>query len=304
VRNRGAFVLGLAACLASVALAAFGQTPPPLPPAIPGPPPLPGTPPQPAKPAGERYFYDDGGRAAGPFSLDEIVQLIKFDRILPSTTTWKASSASRMPARDLPELEGPPWPGPCGGANHVIWDTFREPVRHGPVMITEDSKLKIKAPAGKTISSGYNALLPDAGEDGKPRTDSYEACLALQAPRAPQDPTSTFAGLKFGVSPKGYLAVLVDASGRTAIFDARQDPPVALLDWRRAADPIIPSAKFNVIQVVVKAGTATVVVNGAKLDVPPIPLGLPRSRIGIEVHSEEAKDDTWKLVWAAGTEDE
>ena len=171
------------------------------------------------------------------------------------------------------------------------------------MLFSEETKLKIKPPSGKTWSFGYNSLLPDADDDGNARTDTYEVCLAVQAPRTAQDPTSTYAGLKFGVSPKGYIAVLTDAAGRVAIYDAHQDPAVPLLDWRALASPLPPAGRVNIIQVVVKAGSANVFVNGTHLDAPPIALGVPRSRIGVEVHSEEAKEDAWKLLWAAATEE-
>jgi hypothetical protein len=316
-----AVITGLAACLFLCPCASQGQTPPPLPrpapmpPPLPGPPPLPVPPPLPAPqpgppplpsrkpvPSAERYFYDDSGRAAGPYSLDEIVQLIKFDKILPSTKMWKASTPARLLARDMPELEGPPWPGPCGGANQVVWDTFRTEGLKGPVVFSEDTKLKLKASPGKTAIHTYKAMLPDAGEDGSVRTDAYEACLAVQTPHAAEKPADTYALLQFGVSADGYYALLLDAAGEVAVYDGHPSPAVQLLGWRRLDAVKTGPGAVNILQVVVKAKSATLLVNGAQLVLPPVALAAERGAIGYGSHSEEARRDTWKFLWAAATE--
>jgi len=239
-----------------------------------------------------------------------VVLLIKLDKIHPSTTMWKTSSPARVDARELPELDGPPWPGPCGGKHQVVWDTFRianwEGVQ-GPIVFAEGSKLKVKAPPGKEkfYPRVFESLLPDAGDDGSIHTDAYEACLALQNPRLADNPAETYAGLLFGISKdSGYLELLIDAAGRVSVVDSNPSPARRLLDWSRIDVIETGPRAINVLQVMVKGRSANLLVNGRKLDLPPIDLKNERSSIGFGSGSEPTRADAWKFLWIAATEAE
>ena len=230
------------------------------------------------------------------------MQAIKLSRIEPSTSIWKSNDPAHKLARDLPELQGPPWPGPCGGANQIIWDSFREDRFHGPDLYSEETKLKIKPAPGKIVARTYIAQLPDTDDTGAIRTDAYDACLAVQAPRRSDNPADTYAGLKFGAAKGGYYALLVDASGRVAVYDAHGGQPSALLPWQPLDGARSGAGAVNILHIEVKAAAATLFVNGRKLDLSPLDLKAERSAIGFEAASEPSRQDTWKFLWAAATE--
>jgi hypothetical protein len=240
----------------------------------------------------------------GPLSLDQVVLAVKLSHIEPSTMMWTSNDPARKLARDLPELQGPPWPGPCGGANQVVWDNFRGARYQGPEVYSEETKLKIKPGPGRMVARTYIAQLPDTDDKGANRTDSYEACLAVQAPRQTGKPTETYAGLKFGAAKGGYFALLIDAAGRVAVYDAHDAKPSPLLPWQRLDAVKSGAAALNILHIAVKAGAATLFVNGRRLDLPAIDLKAERSAIGLEAASEASRQDTWKFLWVAGTESE
>jgi len=234
----------------------------------------------------------------GPFSLDEVVQLIKLDRILPSTIMWSEAAPARKLARDLPELEGPPWPGPCGGASQIVWNTFHEERGRGPIFFGEETKLKVKAAPGETSGKIYASLLPDSGLDSS--VDAYEVCLALQTPRSVVDATETYAGLVLGSLDEGAYAFVIDADAQVAVLRLR--PVVALFAWRHLDAVKAGPGAINILHVTVEGNSATPYLNGVKLDMPPIKLQAQRNRIGFLSHSEKARSDAWKFLWEAATQ--
>jgi hypothetical protein len=74
--------------------AVVAPTPPPLPPML-VPPPLPPEP---------QFFYNDGGRAAGPVNLADLQAKVAAGAIGPATLVWKGGTPSWVAAKDLAEL--------------------------------------------------------------------------------------------------------------------------------------------------------------------------------------------------------
>ncbi len=72
--------------------------PPPLPVA---PPPAPVPPPLPPEPV---FYYDDHGKAAGPFDLADLQAKIAAGVIGPTTRVWKSGTNNWVAAKDLPDL--------------------------------------------------------------------------------------------------------------------------------------------------------------------------------------------------------
>ncbi len=285
-----ALIASLSACLVFSPISSRGQAPPAL-----RPPPL--------ASGAVQYYYDDFGRAEGPLSLAEVIQLIKFDKIYSSTTMWKSNSPTRVFARDLPELNGPPWGGPCGGANQVIWTTFHRVAGHDDVYFDEGTKLKIKPPAGKWSGKTFSAKLPETSADGSKRVDSYEACMGVQAPHIYDNAGATYASLLFGVTHDGEGYELdINALGQVAVFDDKS-PGASLLSWTFLDGVKTGQGAVNVLQVVVKGRAATLFVNGRQLNLPPVTLKDDQTSVGYGSGSERTRPDAWKFLWLAGTQE-
>ena len=102
-------VVGFGLALAMTALSglARAQTAPPTPP------PLPTTPVPPPLPSEPQFYYEEGGRPAGPFTLAEIKARVAAGAVGPTTLVWKSGTPGWVAASNLGDLASSFHPAPA-----------------------------------------------------------------------------------------------------------------------------------------------------------------------------------------------
>ena len=93
------------------------QSPPA--PVSPGPPPLPPSVVPPPLPPEPLFFYDDGGKPAGPFDLAGLQAKVVAGAIGPTTLVWKSGTPNWVAAKDLAEIS-PSFRTAAAGQNGAV----------------------------------------------------------------------------------------------------------------------------------------------------------------------------------------
>jgi GYF domain 2 len=284
MRKMTILALSLVACAAFAPPRAQAQvTPPPLPP--------------PMLLPSAQYYFNDNGRQAGPFTLDQIRQRIASGAITPDTLVWKSGTPNWVAAREFPELAsgggaggGGARPavasGACSGQIEIS-DDFSE-TEADQTQAFESGKLKFKAMEGKFDFFTYKkALSGDA-----------DICVIVQIPHKFNNASNTFGGVIFGGASDGgdFNAFLVSPTGNGSMLRLKGKNLDLPVEWHRAngLDPS-PGAK-NRVRISVKGGTATFYVNDTQFATFNGPLPNGAGKLGVIVKSEPGKRDAWKFI--------
>ena len=143
---------------------AAASTPPPLPPPpslIPTPPPL---------PPESVFYYDDGGKPAGPFNLADLEAKVAAGAIRRDTLVWKSGTPAWVAAKDLPELSSTLSPATAAPADDIhsffvgTWEVagpapgVTDGIARMELTFGQDGKVRgsyrvhVKGTAGSTVS--------------------------------------------------------------------------------------------------------------------------------------------------------
>ena len=278
--------LGAFALLASGSCFAQGG-PPPLPAAPSAPPPMPAAP-------SAQYYYNDGGKQAGPFSAADIQQKLASGLLTPDTLIWKSGTPSWVAVKTLPEFAAAGGSAPGGmvadagcAGTPVLSDDF-DSTNPDETLIPEGGKLKFKALAGKYDFFTYKKVL----------TGDADVCVTAQIPHKFNNPSEVFAGILFAGDEGGntFNVFLISPTGNGSMLrlaDKGVDLPVS---WHRAngLNPA-PGAK-NRIRVSIRGNTATFYVNNQQFASFNGPLPNGAGKLGVLVKSEPGKRDSWKFA--------
>jgi len=277
-----ALSLGVLAVLVPGSLLA--QSPPPLPAAPP--------PPMPAAPTGAQYYYNNNGQQAGPFTADQIKQMIASGQISLTTLVWKSGTPSWVAAGTLPEFAnagggggGSAVAGGCNGTEFFS-DDFSQ-TTPDQTLTPEGTKLKFKALAGKFDFFTYRRVL----------SGDADICVTAQVPHVFKSAGDTFAGVIFGGNEGGdFEAFLINPNGNSSMLrwvNKNLDLPIA---WHKAdsLNPA-PGAK-NKLRVSVRGNTATFYVNDMQFATFNGPLPNGAGKLGVIVKSEPGRRDAWKFA--------
>ncbi len=255
-----------------------------------GPPPLPAGPPPMPQPSGAQYYYNDNGKQAGPFSLEEIRQKIASGSISPDTMMWKSGMPNWVAMKDIPEFASaggrPVASGGCTSPTVLISDDFSE-TEADQTQSFDSGKLKFKALEGKFDFFTYQKVL----------SGDADICVTVQIPHKFNNAENTFAGVIFGGTQGGdFNAFLVSPTGNGSMLRLRgksSDLPIA---WHRAngLNPA-PGAKSR-IRIMIKGNTATFFINDMQFGTFNGPLPNGAGKLGIIVKSEPGRRDSWKFA--------
>ncbi|MFI5013568.1 MAG: DUF4339 domain-containing protein [Hyphomicrobiales bacterium] len=278
-----ALAVGVAACVALAPVSAQAQA---------GPPPLPqsGPPPLPPQPAAAQYYYNDNGKQAGPFSLDQIKQKIASGAITPDTLIWKSGTPNWVAMKDIPEFgrqaASAGSVGGCGGSTTIFADDFSQ-TQPDKTESFDGGKLKFKALAGDFDYFTYKRML----------SGDSDICVMAQIPRSFAEAAKTYAGVIFGASDNSnFQAFMIAPSGLACVVRVQGKKIDYPIEWTDANGLKTDKGAKNMLRITVKGGSATLYINDVKFGVYKGPLPNGTGKLGFFVKSEPGRRDTWKFA--------